>query len=59
MNSLNFNIVAHLNNIDHEIVKACTLNELKIPKIIHNHLPSNFLVKDCEYCLKFGNCFSK
>jgi len=29
------------------------------PKEIHNHPPVKFLVKDCPFCEKFGNCFSK
>tara|TARA_B100001996_G_C18135946_1_gene391045 strand:- start:110 stop:292 length:183 start_codon:yes stop_codon:yes gene_type:complete len=28
-------------------------------QIVHNHPPVTFIVKDCPYCLKYGNCFYK
>lgn len=28
------------------------------PDIKHNHVPVRFLVDNCEYCQKYGNCLA-
>lgn len=29
------------------------------PTLKHNHVPVRFVVDNCEYCQKYGNCFSR
>ena len=29
------------------------------PSLKHNHVPVRFLVQNCEYCQKYGNCFNQ
>lgn len=39
------NVVFQMKNIVH-------------PNLKHNHVPVRFLVNNCEYCQKYGNCFT-
>lgn len=41
-----------------EITINTKVNEKVFCNLCHNHLPLKFIVKDCEYCLKFGNVFA-
>ena len=49
-------------NADMQVIEAHIITELEksldFNVIKHNHNPVTFLVPDCEYCKKFGNCFS-
>ena len=43
------------NTIKQELNKLVT----EKPKIYHNHPPVKYIVNDCPYCKKYGNCFYK
>jgi hypothetical protein len=36
-----------------------SLVEQETQKICHNHPPVTYIVANCPYCAKFGNCFHK
>ena len=44
------------------IIQDTLVNEIKKTKTLkqleHNHPPLRFIVKNCEYCEKYGNVFS-
>lgn len=61
MNSMTSNFTDELgqllgefhNNVVHQVK-----NKLH-PNLKHNHVPVRFLVENCEYCMKYGNCFNQ
>jgi CRISPR/Cas system-associated exonuclease Cas4 (RecB family) len=45
--------------IKRELHDLVDKTQKEIPSIVHNHPPVQYLVKNCPYCTKFGNCFHK